>query len=258
VLRLLAETLLAETRVEGAAREPARAADRVSVSVDALTAAPLQQLLQTIEERLFPASTTLADVSSPRAAEAKETALKSVDQAAQAIEHGAIHNPHIGHRIPENLDPQTVLALATRMIETQQYPNYLRATELSNTIVAWYEGPLPGVAAGRSTTIQPPELEPRDEVRLRSAAAKWTHSVTTAWRRAPLLVLLTGWLLIGIAGALLLRIAGGAAGSSPLFTLWALGFPALIVLQFALTVRGAWLNKPVNKPLKKQRGRRRW
>src|SRR6185437_12061750 len=59
--------LLAETLIEEAAREPSRAddrapapaappADRLSVSFDALTAAPLQQLLQTIEQQLFPSS----------------------------------------------------------------------------------------------------------------------------------------------------------------------------------------------------------
>src|SRR6185437_14388738 len=120
---LIAETLIAETRIEGAAREPSRAddprapapADRLTVSFDALTAAPLQRLLQTIEQQLFPQSATLENVSAGAVIDARDAAQKSVDRAAQAIAQGGIHGPHI----PDNLDPETVLALATRMVETQ-------------------------------------------------------------------------------------------------------------------------------------------
>ncbi|HVW11643.1 MAG TPA: hypothetical protein VHC90_23835 [Bryobacteraceae bacterium] len=221
VLRLLAETL-----IEGAAREPSGAsatapADRLTVSFDALTAAPLQHLLHTIEQRLFPLAAPVENVSAPAAAVAKDAALKSVEKATQAIAGGGgVH----GARIPENLDAQTVLALATRMIETQQYPNYLRAAELGNTIVTWYEGAIPDVPLARTTRV---------EVRARGGTPAWPGAVRKLWRRAPLLVLLGGWLLAGIAGALLIR-----SEFSPLFTVWALGFPALIVLQFLLTIRG--------------------
>jgi len=235
-LRLLAETLIAETSIEGAAREPSRAddpraaapTDHLTVSFDALTAAPLQHLLQAIEQRLFPLSATPQDVSPPAVADAKDAAQKSVDRAAQAIEQGGVHGPHI----PENLDPQTVLALATRMVETQQYPNYLRAAELSNTIVTWYEGRLPDIPIAR-----PMVIEPAHEAPARSGSAVWTRTVTHAWRRAPVLVLLLGWLLAGSIVAILSR------ESSPLLTIWALGFPALIVLQFVLTIRGSWRRK---------------
>ena len=233
-LRLLAETLIAESSIEGAAREPSRAddprapavpADRLTISFDALTAAPLQHLLQTIEQRLFPLSATPQEVSPPAVADAKDAALKSADKAAHAIESGGIEGPHI----PENLDPQTVLALATRMIETQQYPNYLRATELTNTIVTWYEGRLPDAPISRLMVS-----EPVQGLRMRSDGSAWKRSVTHAWRRAPVLVLLGGWLLAGSIVAILSR------ESSPLLTTWALGFPALIVLQFILTIRGAF------------------
>ncbi len=220
--------LLAETLIEGAAREPLRAddprppapADRVSVSVDALTTAPLQHLLQTIEQRLFPLATAPQEVSAPPLADAKDTALKSVDKAAQAIQQGVIHNP----RIPENLDPQTVLALATRMIETQQYPNYLRATELSNTIVTWYEGRLPDMPIARSIAVEPV----RHVRRTPSEPRPWTRAIKQGWRRAPVLVLLIGWL---VAGIIIANISAKA---------WALGFPALVALQFILTIRGAF------------------
>jgi hypothetical protein len=239
-LRLLAETLIAESAIEGAAREPSRAdnahvpapVDNLAVSFDALTAAPLQQLLQTIEQKLFPLSATLQDVAAPAVADAKDAAQKSVDRATQTIEQGSIHGP----RIPENLDPQTVLALATRMVETQQYPNYLRATELSNTIVTWYEGPLPDVPLTRPISI-------KRNGKIRSArptpgsSHKWTQTTARLWRRAPVLVLLFGWLLAGSIVAILSR------ESSPILTTWALGFPALIALQFILTIRGVWRRK---------------
>jgi hypothetical protein len=180
-------------------------------------------LLQTIEQRLFPLAAQVEDVSAPAAAQAKDAALKSVDKAAQAIVSGGIHGPHI----PENLDPAMVLALATRMIETQQYPNYLRATELGNTIVTWFEGPIPDVPLSR-----PIRIESVNQIAARRRASTWPATVGKLWRRAPLLVLLGGWLLAGSAGALLFR------PSASYFTLWGVGFPALIVLQFLLTTRG--------------------
>ena len=240
-LRLLAETLIAETAIEGAAREPSRAddprasapVDHLTVSFDALTAAPLQHLLQMVEQQLFPPSaTTLQDVSTAAMTDAKDVAQKAVDRAAQAIDQGGVHGPHI----PENLDPQTVLALATRMIETQQYPNYLRATELSNTIVTWYEGPLPDMPVTRSIAIGGAE-----KIRSARPAVATSHQLTQAtaklWRRAPVLVLLLGWLLAGSVVAIVAR------ESSPLLTTWALGFPALVALQFILTIRGVWRRK---------------
>jgi hypothetical protein len=244
-LRLLAETLIAETSIEGAARGPSRTedprapapADHLTVSFDALTAAPLQHLLQTIEQKLFLLSTTLQDVAAPAVADAKDVAQKSVDRAAQAIEQGGIH----ALRIPENLDPQTVLALATRMVETQQYPNYLRATELSNTIVTWYEGALSDVPIARAISLEATENEATGKIRsARSVATgshKWTHTTARLWRRAPVLVLLLGWLLAGSIVAILSR------ESSPILTTWALGFPALVALQFILTIRGVWRRK---------------
>ncbi|HEY4089458.1 MAG TPA: hypothetical protein VGM43_26205 [Bryobacteraceae bacterium] len=245
-LRLLAETLIAETAIEGAASGPQRAddprapdprapapADHLTVSFDALTGAPLQHLLQTIEQKLFPLSATLQDVAAPALADAKDAAQKSVDRATQAIEEGGIH----GLRIPENLDPQTVLALATRMVETQQYPNYLRAAELSNTIVTWYEGPLPDVPLTRPISTGRTEKIRHARPSTAASTHKWTQTTAKLWRRAPVLVLLVGWLLAGSIVAILSR------ESSPILTTWALGFPALVSLQFILTIRGVWRRK---------------
>jgi hypothetical protein len=63
---------------------------------------------------------------------------------------------------------------------------------------------------------------------------KWTQTTARLWRRAPVLVLLIGWLLAGSIVAILSR------ESSPILTTWALGFPALVALQFILTIRGVF------------------
>jgi hypothetical protein len=131
------------------------------------------------------------------------------------------------------------------MVETQQYPNYLRAAALSNTIVTWYEGPLPDVPVSLPVFR---EVTPAGKIRIAvKGPHKWSQATAKVWRRAPVLVLLGGWLLAGIFAALLLVVGGASTESSPLLTIWALGFPALIVLQFVLTIRGTFFNKPHNR-----------
>lgn len=256
--------ILAETLVEGAERTAARLSDpaslapapsdHVSVSFDQLTAAPLQQLIQTIEQRLFSpqaahAATSRNDVTAAYSravqvmnedidhitlSQARNTAEKSIARAMEAVETGTIHGP----RIPENLDPQIVLALATQMIATQQFPNYLRAAELGNEIASWYDGPLTvNPAFRRDTAGRVRGAEFRLELR-------WVQSLRKWWNRAPMLVLLGGWLLTGVVGAIVMRFIDiSASDSSLFFNIWATGFLALIVLQFVLTVRGGLRRK---------------
>ena len=64
------------------------------------------------------------------------------------------------------------------------------------------------------------------------------------WRRVPLLVLLIGWLATGaVGGAInLLSRAVGVELASPsmvqtAFEFWGVGFLALVLLQFWITVR---------------------
>ncbi len=99
-----------------------------------------------------------------------------------------------------------VIALANQFIETGQYINYIRATELGRLAIS---------DAARKTP-------PAGETPAARMAALTGRAVTTLWRRAPLLVLFLGWLL---------------AGFFLPAQLWAPGFLGLVVLQFVLTLR---------------------
>jgi hypothetical protein len=67
------------------------------------------------------------------------------------------------------------------------------------------------------------------------------------WQRVPLLVLLAAWFALGLIGAaisLLARIAGAALSPATVqagFELWGVGFLALVIVQFLITVRRTWL-----------------
>ena len=69
--------------------------------------------------------------------------------------------------------------------------------------------------------------------------------IRTLWQRVPLLVLLAGWFALGMMGAavsLLARVAGASLSPATVeagFELWGMGFLALVVLQFCLSVRHA-------------------
>ena len=74
------------------------------------------------------------------------------------------------------------------------------------------------------------------------------RSIAGLWRRAPLLLLLVAWLAVGTAGglaSLLQRKVWPDAWPSWLndagFTLWALGFPALVLFGFYMRVRNVRL-----------------
>jgi hypothetical protein len=137
----------------------------------------------------------------------------------------------LGHRIPEGVEPGFVLSIANQFIETGQLANYLRAQELGRVVASWYDGPL---AAGTLSPADTRRLQRQEELRIRLAGLK------RAWRRAPLLVLLTAWLAIGFTGgivAMVFRLPEGETNTA--FQLWGLGFPGLVVLQFVLTIRTA-------------------
>ena len=101
-----------------------------------------------------------------------------------------------------------VIALANRFIETGQYVNYLRAGELGRLVIAW---------SGQS------QNGPADHSEQNIARA--VRRVSALWSRAPMLVLLVCWLLLGVV---LIPFRA---------ELWATGFLALVGLQFVVTLR---------------------
>ena len=212
--------------------------DSVSASLLELASSPMLALLQAVDDRL---SQGLSQVAGQQAApahaspgvialDARDFAEKIVAKAAHAIELGGIR----GHQIPANLDPPNVLAVANQFIETGQVPNYLRAAELASLVASWYERPLPAIGpaarAGRHRQL--------------SAGFRLRDVARQAWRRTPLLCLLFGWLVPGVAAGLFLRITNGPAYTTVLLLeIWGLGLLALVGLQFVITVRGALRRK---------------
>ena len=202
--------------------------DIVSTSISAAASESVQRLLQSVEERLFPGGMRPPE-SAHRVTllDARATAEKSVARAAQFVES----EPVRATRLHGHADPRIVLMVANDLIASNQLSNYLRAGELGREVIAWYEGPL-AVAIG--------EIEKAgDEERL-SRLARMMH----LWNRAPLLVLLVTWLLSGIIVDLLLKFANASADkTTAIVEFWAIGFLALIVLQFVAAVRGSFLRR---------------
>jgi hypothetical protein len=141
--------------------------------------------------------------------DARTEAVSMVATAGVAVDAAVRHS--------EQLNGLGVLEVAERFIESGQLANYIRAQELGQAVITFY-------AAERGQSE-------RDERR-----------VVKFWRRVPLLVLLAGWLALGLAGsaiALLVRVAGGelnAAMVQACFEFWGVGFLALVVLQFFVSL----------------------
>ena len=114
---------------------------------------------------------------------------------------------------PNTIAPQDLLALATKFLESGQYVNYIRATELGRMVLTEYSG---------ST---------------RSAGERRLRKL---WQRAPLLVLLLGWFGVGLVGgaiSLMGRYSGQGPIGSGAVEIWVAGFLGLVLFQFLATVR---------------------
>jgi hypothetical protein len=146
--------------------------------------------------------------------DARIEAVRTVASGGIAVDAAARH--------PEQLNGPAVLEVAERFIESGQLANYIRAQELGQTVISVY-------AADRR----------RYERSERRAPWEWAMKL---WRRVPLLVLLIGWLALGLAGsaiALLVRLAGGELNASTVqagFEFWGVGFLALVAIQLFVSM----------------------
>jgi hypothetical protein len=215
-----------------------------------LTSAPILDLLRIVDERVFPQgsshiesigasshSTTEglyapAQVAEPGVAlgtlAARDSAEKLVARGAHMIEMGGLHS----RRIPDGLDPRAVIALANQFIATGQLPNYLRAAEMGRMVIAWSDEVSRGSVGFAARAAA--------RYRRRSLGMRLYGLLARLWRRTPLLVLLTGWLLSGVFAGLLMKMMDWPDYRTALpFKIWAIGFLALVVLQFVISVRGA-------------------
>ncbi len=190
--------------------------------------APVDQLLQRL--------TTLARVD----AEGR------LGEAARLLEAGA-HSRLPGWETPAD----ALLAAASRLVEAGGYANYIRGGTLAQSLIE-------GARWAPAVTAMPLETEPVTRKQLVSRGGvqhpiphRWRrlrNSVVPQfqrlWRRAPLLILLLGWLGLGIAGgtiSLLLRTVSPEDWPAGLvdtgFELWSLGLIALILFGFYARVR---------------------
>ena len=177
-----------------------------------------------------------------------------VTEAARTVEERG------GKPLPEwEARPETLLAIANRLLDAGGHVNSVRATQVAQVVIdAAHWAPatvaLPDAPALRragneeerrsSQAITVPGLEGRWAVLRKRAPAQ----LAVFWRRAPLLVLLLAWLAIGTAGGLvswtqrkLWPEAWPGWLSDAGFTLWGLGFLALVLFGFFSRVRNVRL-----------------
>jgi len=257
----------------------AKLIDLIAGSLPVQDTARLQNLVQTFlsaaaEINVTPALNALSDIvaldpSYPeilRANPVIEPIRASVDQfldrqttLAKMDAEGRLGQAaqQVGTSAPEKLAgwdmrPATMLAVANRMFDAGGLPNYLRAAELAQVVInasLWVPG-LVGVPAEaselRRMKVRDAAMLPGGAAReaMRRAASLMRGSLRTLWLRAPLLILLLAWLLLGIAGGLASMLwrqisveTWPGALSAVAFNVWGTGFLALVALGFYAGVR---------------------
>lgn len=145
--------------------------------------------------------------------------------------------------------PETLIEVAHRLFDAGGYANYVRSAELTQLIVD-YSPWIVNYATARPARIPGEDVNAQRalEAGIRknwSAIRKRAESeLRILWVRAPLLVLLLGWLAFGLVGgplALLLRSLWPHAWPGALidacYNLWAIGFLALVGFGFYARVR---------------------
>jgi hypothetical protein len=145
----------------------------------------------------------------------------------------AIDNAASPARLMAGLDPRDVLAVAQHLIESGQPNNLVRAAELSQTVLAYVTVP---VFDARITSVR------GSKPRQRSRSFQAGKRLKAIWQRAPLLLLLAGWFSVGLVGGII-SLIGRYSGRGPLSPvavgIWVIGFLAMVLFQFIVTLRNA-------------------
>jgi len=158
--------------------------------------------------------------------------------------------------------PETLLQVAHRLFESGGYTNYVRSADVAQVVLNTFS-PLaysPFVdqravtfaskPASAATRLDEDELLPKRPM-LSAVKQTWTAVRATAtprlqtlWLRAPLLVLLLGWLILGlVAGPALILLRSLWPESWPAslvdfgFEVWGIGFLALVCFGFYARIR---------------------
>jgi hypothetical protein len=166
---------------------------------------------------------------------AKLDADVKLDQAEQAIGLAG------GKKLADwETSPLTLLQIGRHLSQTGGYTNYLRAAALAETIQSAYWG----ASLIFEQTVPPATPSARLGFEKKTAfVLTWPFAVASfkklqkpvrllgqqLWRRAPLLVLLLSWLVVGVVGGIFFSGFG--------FEFWAIGFLALVGFGFYSTVR---------------------
>jgi hypothetical protein len=121
--------------------------------------------------------------------------------------------------------PRRLLQVAAHLLEHGGYASSLHAAQLAQSILD-------------QAARVPPARSPAGLSAVRALRRSWTSTierVRTLWDRAPLLVLLLSWLVLGLTGAAVSALSG--ISSPGLVELWATGFLGLVVFGFYMRVR---------------------
>lgn len=136
-----------------------------------------------------------------------------------------------------DVDATTLLLVAGRLIEAGGFANWVHSAEVSQMALDQYRW---------APTDIPSQQLVRDGTRIRVGRAtsegrrRMAALLKNLWRRAPLLVLLLGWLAAGLAGAVFAAVFRQDLPASAVgwfFEIWALGFLALVLFGFYMRVR---------------------
>jgi hypothetical protein len=244
--QLIKETIgaIREERIEWAVGRFIEAATTDPTRVDELQARPEFEAIRGSVDNLM---VRLSDVAKMDA----ETKLSSVEQTLENAGWPKLPNWETA--------PQTLVQIGHRLLEAGGYANYVRTAELATTLQAAYwnstviEAPVPLDAPA---TVKKEDGDMRrkgatGQAAFALAGQTWdlvreglSPGVAALWQRAPLLVLLGGWFLLGLAGGLFAFVARHIwpdswfiAASDFGFRLWGLGFLAFVGFGFWARVR---------------------
>ncbi len=129
--------------------------------------------------------------------------------------------------------PQTLLAAANNLYDAGGYVNYLRAASLAQVVIEGARVPIATICT-----------EPVDSLPTSATGSKFSQRLKALWVRAPLLILLVSWFMLGLAAmgvaAILQYFWPGQFPLSTIdsgFAAWDVGFLALIAFGFYMRVR---------------------
>jgi len=181
---------------------------------------------------------------------AKLDAETRITEAARAVESGTA-------RLPEwDARPEALLSIASQLLDAGGHVNSVHAAQVAQVVIdaAHWAPAAAAVVAPSEPPTRPAKLGAVTEGAVRFSLSRIALSkqararLARLWRRAPLLVLMLAWLAVGIVGGLaswiqrrILPDAVPDGLTDAAFSLWGLGFVALVLFGFYMQVRNVRL-----------------